>query len=126
MWSENTMSDIAIRVENIGKRYRIGEIAAYKTLRDTLSDAVTRPFRRLPRNPRPRPSPRARTSCRSTGRGTALRLRAPIAAGCLRRAARRWIASGSTASRPPTSSARRGSSRRATPVRGNARGRTCR
>ena len=43
------MSDIAIRVENLGKQYRIGKRERYKTLRDTLSDAVTAPFRRLRR-----------------------------------------------------------------------------
>jgi lipopolysaccharide transport system ATP-binding protein len=31
------MNDIAIRVENLGKRYRIGEVVGYKTLRDTLA-----------------------------------------------------------------------------------------
>ena len=40
------MSDIAIRVENIGKRYRIGQREAYKTLRDVMTDAFTAPFRR--------------------------------------------------------------------------------
>jgi homopolymeric O-antigen transport system ATP-binding protein len=39
------MSDIAIRVENLGKRYRIGERHRYKALRDTLSDALYAPFR---------------------------------------------------------------------------------
>jgi lipopolysaccharide transport system ATP-binding protein len=42
------MSDIAIRVEGLGKQYRIGgKQERYKTLRDTLTDAVTSPFRRL-------------------------------------------------------------------------------
>ena len=42
------MDDIAIRVENLSKRYRIGgKQARYKTLRDTLSGALTTPFRRL-------------------------------------------------------------------------------
>ena len=42
------MSDIAIRVENLGKRYRIGAtVQRYRTLRETLSDAVTTPIRRL-------------------------------------------------------------------------------
>jgi homopolymeric O-antigen transport system ATP-binding protein len=39
------MSDIAIHVENLGKRYRIGERHRYKALRDTLSDALYAPFR---------------------------------------------------------------------------------
>ena len=39
------MSDIAIRVENLGKQYRIGKRERYRTLRDTLTDTVRRPFR---------------------------------------------------------------------------------
>jgi lipopolysaccharide transport system ATP-binding protein len=40
------MSDIAIRVEGLGKRYRIGSRREpYLTLRDTLSRLVTAPFR---------------------------------------------------------------------------------
>ena len=39
------MSDIAIHVENLGKRYRIGERQRYKALRDTLSNALYAPFR---------------------------------------------------------------------------------
>jgi len=41
------MSDIAIRVEKLGKQYRIGKQERYKTLRDTLADTVTAPFRWL-------------------------------------------------------------------------------
>jgi lipopolysaccharide transport system ATP-binding protein len=41
------MSDIAIRVENLGKQYRIGKRERYQTLRDTLTDTVTAPFRWL-------------------------------------------------------------------------------
>lgn len=41
------MSDIAIRVEGLSKQYRIGKRERYKTLRDTLTDAVTAPVRRL-------------------------------------------------------------------------------
>jgi hypothetical protein len=42
------MTDIAIRVENLSKQYRIGgPQASYKTLRESLSDAATAPFRRL-------------------------------------------------------------------------------
>jgi len=42
------MSDIAIRVENLSKLYRIGvPQERYKTLRDSLMNAVTAPFRRF-------------------------------------------------------------------------------
>jgi len=40
------MGDIAIRVEDIGKRYRIGKAEKYKTLRDTLASAFIAPFRK--------------------------------------------------------------------------------
>ena len=41
------MSDIVIRVENISKRYYIGgRREKYKTIRQTLTDAVVAPFRR--------------------------------------------------------------------------------
>lgn len=40
------MSDIAIRVENLGKRYRIGKRERYRALRDTLTDVMYAPFRR--------------------------------------------------------------------------------
>jgi lipopolysaccharide transport system ATP-binding protein len=43
------MSDIAIRVEKLGKQYSIGKRERYKTFRDTLSDAMTAPFRWLRR-----------------------------------------------------------------------------
>jgi len=36
-------SDFAIRVEHLGKRYRIGERERYRALRDTLADAVKSP-----------------------------------------------------------------------------------
>ncbi len=39
------MSDIAIRVESLGKRYRLGERFKYKTLRDSLARAAGAPFR---------------------------------------------------------------------------------
>ncbi len=42
------MSDIAIRVENLGKLYHIGPRQRYRTLRDTLTAAMYAPFRRLP------------------------------------------------------------------------------
>ncbi len=42
------MSDLAIRVENLGKQYRIGgPQARYKTLRESLSEAAAAPLRRL-------------------------------------------------------------------------------
>jgi ABC-type polysaccharide/polyol phosphate transport system ATPase subunit len=42
------MTDIAIRVENLSKRYRIGgPQARYKTLRESLVDAARAPLRRL-------------------------------------------------------------------------------
>lgn len=41
------MSDIAIRVDNIGKKYRIGQReSSYRTLRETVSDAFLAPFRK--------------------------------------------------------------------------------
>ena len=43
------MSDVVIRVENLGKRYRIGERVAYLTLRDTLARAFASGFRNLTR-----------------------------------------------------------------------------
>lgn len=39
------MSDIALRVENIGKLYRIGERENYKTLRDIITNTIYAPFR---------------------------------------------------------------------------------
>jgi len=42
------MSDIAIRVEGLGKQYRIGgPQARYRTIRESLTEAVQAPFRRL-------------------------------------------------------------------------------
>ena len=41
------MSDIAIRVENLSKQFRIGAPERYRTLRDTLTDTLTAPFRYL-------------------------------------------------------------------------------
>lgn len=41
------MSDVAIRVENLGKMYRIGGAQErYRTLRDSLTDAMSAPFKR--------------------------------------------------------------------------------
>jgi lipopolysaccharide transport system ATP-binding protein len=41
------MSDIAIKCEQLSKRYRIGEQEHYKTLRDVIADTAAAPFRRL-------------------------------------------------------------------------------
>ena len=42
------MTDIAIRVEGLGKRYQIGaRQERYYTLRDTMTETVTRPFHKL-------------------------------------------------------------------------------
>jgi homopolymeric O-antigen transport system ATP-binding protein len=41
------MSDIAIRIENLGKLYRIGQREPYQTLCDTLTQAFTAPFCRI-------------------------------------------------------------------------------
>ena len=42
------MSDIAIRVDGLSKRYRLGRrMQTYKTLRDTLSKTISAPFRKL-------------------------------------------------------------------------------
>jgi lipopolysaccharide transport system ATP-binding protein len=40
------MSEIAIHIEGLGKRYRVGERARYFALRDVLARAFTAPFRR--------------------------------------------------------------------------------
>jgi lipopolysaccharide transport system ATP-binding protein len=39
------MSDIAIRVEDLGKQYRLGPRQRYRALRDTLTDVLYAPFR---------------------------------------------------------------------------------
>jgi lipopolysaccharide transport system ATP-binding protein len=39
------MSDIAIRVEGLSKQFRIGAPEPYRTVRDTLSNVLTAPFR---------------------------------------------------------------------------------
>ncbi len=41
------MSDLAIRVENLGKRYQLGQRDPYKTLRESLSGIWQAPLRRL-------------------------------------------------------------------------------
>jgi lipopolysaccharide transport system ATP-binding protein len=53
------MSDTAILVENLGKRYRIGETVGYKMMRDTIANMARLPFRRFRQNPVRQPtSPR--------------------------------------------------------------------
>ena len=41
LFDEYFMSDIAIRVDGVSKLYRLGEPERYRTLRDTLTDAIT-------------------------------------------------------------------------------------
>ncbi len=41
------MSDIAIRVENLGKRYRLGEFSAHRAVSRIFRDWLARPARRL-------------------------------------------------------------------------------
>jgi lipopolysaccharide transport system ATP-binding protein len=41
------MNDIAVRVENLGKFYRIGQFGGYKTIRETLMNVASAPFRRI-------------------------------------------------------------------------------
>ena len=41
------MSDAAIRVERLGKKYRLGTRERYRTLRDSLTDVFAAPVRRL-------------------------------------------------------------------------------
>ncbi len=40
------MGDTAIKVENIGKTYRLGQTVGYKTLRESLTNLFTAPFRK--------------------------------------------------------------------------------
>lgn len=50
------MSDVAIRVENLSKRYRIGgPQARYKTIRDSITDLAVAPLHRLRRLGQPTP-----------------------------------------------------------------------
>src|ERR1041384_323592 len=44
------MSDLAIRCENLSKRYRIGSPERYRTLRDAISTTALLPFRRSKNN----------------------------------------------------------------------------
>jgi len=39
------VTEVAIRVENLSKQYRIGKRGRYRTLRDTLADALRAPLR---------------------------------------------------------------------------------
>ncbi|MGR3293121.1 MAG: ABC transporter ATP-binding protein [Candidatus Scalindua sp.] len=41
------MSETVIKVENLSKQYRIGAHVGYKTIRETIVDAVKTPFRRI-------------------------------------------------------------------------------
>jgi lipopolysaccharide transport system ATP-binding protein len=41
------MSDVAIRVENLGKLYRVGQFVGYKTIRESLMNAFSVPLRAL-------------------------------------------------------------------------------
>jgi hypothetical protein len=41
------MTDISICAEHLGKLYRIGPRERYRTLRETLTDAMYAPFRAL-------------------------------------------------------------------------------
>jgi lipopolysaccharide transport system ATP-binding protein len=60
------MSDLAIRVENLGKRYKIGLAPErYRTLRDSLAQGASAPFRRMRGASR-----RAENSSNTDGAGT--------------------------------------------------------
>ncbi len=50
------MTEVAIRVENLSKRYCIGQRERYWTLRDTLTDSLSAPFRALATAVRRRPT----------------------------------------------------------------------
>ena len=43
----SSMGDIAIRVEGLGKQYRIGRRERYKTLRESIMQGLAVPYRRL-------------------------------------------------------------------------------
>ncbi len=55
------MSDDAILVDGLGKRYRRGQRESYQALRDVISDLVVAPFRRFSPGAR-RPAPGRRTA----------------------------------------------------------------
>ena len=46
----STMTDTAIRVENLTKRYKISPREPYKALRDIITDVFAAPFHRLREN----------------------------------------------------------------------------
>jgi lipopolysaccharide transport system ATP-binding protein len=48
------MTDVAIRVEGLGKRYRIGRPRQNNTLRDAITEAIGAPFRRMQNPSMPR------------------------------------------------------------------------
>jgi lipopolysaccharide transport system ATP-binding protein len=48
-------SDVAIRVEGVGKRYPLGERESYRALRDAIAGAITAPIDRLRHRREPRP-----------------------------------------------------------------------
>ncbi len=50
------MTEVAIRVENLSKRYRIGSRESYRTLRDTLTNTLRAPFCALATAVRRRPT----------------------------------------------------------------------
>lgn len=41
------MDDVAVQVENLSKLYRVGQFVSYRTLRESLTNAVLAPFRRM-------------------------------------------------------------------------------
>ena len=43
----DSMSDIAVRVENLSKLYKIGQTVGYNTIRESLTNVMTAPFRSL-------------------------------------------------------------------------------
>jgi lipopolysaccharide transport system ATP-binding protein len=47
------LSDVVIRTENLGKQYRIGKAARYRTLRESLNDWAAAPLRWLRRSQNP-------------------------------------------------------------------------
>src|SRR5689334_11081038 len=51
------MQPIAVRLDNLGKRYRLGAQQPYLALRDSLTAMLTLPFRRRPWGGSPGPDP---------------------------------------------------------------------
>src|SRR5215471_7925834 len=47
------MSDLAVRVENLGKRYRIGERAYHRNVREAVGSLLTAPYVMLRGRPAP-------------------------------------------------------------------------